>query len=107
MGIIQRRLDRCEEALASAKETVEIYRELAKKNPDTFLSHLAGSLRKLSDEQTNLGLCEEAIASATEAAEIYLKLAEKNSDAFLPALIEILNSLSQGRAGWPWLQAGN
>ena len=71
-----------EEALAAAKEAVEIYRTLAKDRPDAFLPDLAGSLNNLGGRLSALGHREEELAAAKEAVEIYVVLVRHAPAAF-------------------------
>jgi tetratricopeptide (TPR) repeat protein len=55
-----------EEALGAAKEASDAYRQLAKKNPDTFLPDLAMSLNNLGVMLSDLGRREEALETAKD-----------------------------------------
>ncbi len=83
-----------EEALAPAKEAVELYRALAGRNPDAFDPDLAGSLSNLAGLLSELGQREEALAPAKEAVGLYRALAGQNPDAFNPDLAMSLNNLA-------------
>ncbi|WP_217427409.1 tetratricopeptide repeat protein, partial [Sphaerotilus uruguayifluvii] len=75
-----------EEALAAAREAVEIYRELARQRPDAFRPNLAVALNNVANFLSALGQREEALAAAREAVEIRRELARQRPDAFCPDL---------------------
>lgn len=77
LGIKQYRLGRREESLATTEEALTLYRELASKRPDVFLSELATSLNNLGNMQSGLGQLEDALAATEEAVEILRELASK------------------------------
>jgi tetratricopeptide (TPR) repeat protein len=83
-----------EEALAAAKEAVDIRRRLAETHPDAFLPDLAMSLNNISVDLFNLGRREEALAATEESVNIGRRLAETRPDAFLPTLASSLNNIS-------------
>jgi tetratricopeptide (TPR) repeat protein len=76
LGIRLSNLGRREEALAAAREAVEMYRALAKEQPDAFLPYLAAGLGNLGNNLSRLGRREEALATSREAVRIYEGLAE-------------------------------
>ena len=82
------------EALAPAQEAVELYRALARQNPDAFQPDLAMSLNNLATFLSELGRRSEALAPAQEAVELYRALARQNPDAFQPDLAMSLNNLA-------------
>ncbi|MBI4774199.1 MAG: tetratricopeptide repeat protein [Deltaproteobacteria bacterium] len=75
-------LGRREEALAAARRAVEIYEDLAKRNPDAFEHHLARSLNNVAISYRALGRIEEALATTKRAEVIWGRLAERDPDAF-------------------------
>ncbi len=77
----------------ASREGLEIYRELAAQNRDTFLPDLASSLGNLGNRLSELGRREEALEATREGLEIYRELAAQNRDAFLPALASSLGNL--------------
>lgn len=88
-------LGRGEEALASVKEAVTLYRELAPSRPAAELTpRLAVSLNKLSQCLSDLGRREEALAAAEEAVTLSRMLAQTRVGAFLPDLALSLNTKS-------------
>jgi tetratricopeptide (TPR) repeat protein len=83
-----------ESALAPAREAVDIYRDLAARNPDAFRPNLAASLNNLASFLSALGDRAGALAPAREAVDIYRDLAARNPDAFRPDLAMSLNNLA-------------
>ncbi|WP_260474622.1 tetratricopeptide repeat protein [Streptomyces sp. WAC 05379] len=74
------RLGRWDEALAASREAVEIRRELAAQQPDTFLSKLSSSLNNLSVLLSHHGQSEEALAVSSEAVGIHRRVAAQQPD---------------------------
>ena len=93
LGVTLSAFGRREDALAAAQEAADIYRKLAKENPQAFLPDLAMSLNNLGTMLSDLGRREDALDGGQEAADIRRKLAEKNPQAFLPDLAMSLNNL--------------
>ena len=87
-------LGRREEALTMSNEAVDLYRQLAKQQPNAFLPDLAASLNNLANHLSNLGHRDDALTKANEAVVILRRLAEQKPDAFLPGLAASLNSLA-------------
>jgi tetratricopeptide (TPR) repeat protein len=86
---------RRDEALCITEEAAEIYRGLAKANPQTFLPDLATTLSNLGIKLYNQGAREKALAAAQEAVDIQRKFDEKtNPKVFMPGLARSLNNLS-------------
>ena len=81
-------------ALSVRQRIAELYRELAKRDRDAFLSDLARSLNNLANRQRDVGQREEALETAQEAVKLYRELAQRNRDAFLPALAMSLSTLA-------------
>jgi hypothetical protein len=88
-------LGRREEALAATQEAADLYRDLARQNPQAFLPDLAMSLNNLGKMLSDLGRREEALAATQEAVEIRRDLAQANPQAFLPDLAGSLNNLGR------------
>jgi tetratricopeptide (TPR) repeat protein len=92
-------LGRRDEALAAAREAVDVYRDLAARNRDVFCPDLAMSLNNLGTTYAYLGWREEALAAAREAADFYRELAAKNPDSFRPYLGASLSNLGSIYSG--------
>ncbi|MEM6447214.1 MAG: TIR domain-containing protein [Cyanobacteria bacterium P01_D01_bin.123] len=76
-------LGRREEALETARESVEIYRELARTRPDAFLPDVAGSLNNFGTMLSELGRREEALEAAREAVALLLPFFERYPQGFM------------------------
>lgn len=83
-----------EEALSTAKEVVERYRELAKENRDAFLPGLAGTLSNLSLRQREAGERDAALPPALEAVALWRALVLRDRNTFLSDLATSLNNLA-------------
>ena len=66
------------EALAAAQETVRLYRDLSRTDPNEFLPSLAASLHNISSIFASLDQLDEGLAAAAEAVETYRQLAESD-----------------------------
>ncbi|MCX4744237.1 tetratricopeptide repeat protein [Kitasatospora sp. NBC_01287] len=91
------------EALAPAREAVDLYREVAAADPG-HLADLATAVNTLAAAAIEAGRYEEAWAPAREAVDLYRRLAEADPAAQLPDLARALNNqgtllLRLGRAG--------
>ncbi len=71
LGVCLSALGQPEQALACAKEAVDLYRTLAEANPDAHRPRLAGALTNLSLCLRALGQPEQALACAKEAVDLY------------------------------------
>ena len=107
-GVVLNGLGFNREAVAAAREAVDIYQKLDAEYPDVFLPGLAGSLNNLSNSLEDLGrtesnpkYVEEAFATSEEASKHYRKLATEQPDVFLPSLADSLSNLGklQSRLG--------
>ena len=76
------------------QEALEIYRELAKQNPATFLPYVATTLNNLAVLHRNTNEMAIAFSEYTEALEIYRELAKQNPATFLPDVAMTLNNLA-------------
>lgn len=101
LGFFLGTLGRREEALIASQEATELYRQLAKAHPDTFLEDLASALNNLGMMLAGLGSQEEALVATEEAANIRRGLAETQPQTFLPNLARTVNNLGTrfGRLG--------
>ena len=73
-------VDRHEQALTSAQEATDHYRQLAETTPDAHLPDLAAALHTLADCLDDVGRHEQALAAAQEATDHYRQLAETTPD---------------------------
>jgi len=93
LGILNNRKNRVKQARKEYAEAPNIYRELALKEPGTYLPCLPMTLNNLEfldSAQNRLG---EARKEAEEALKIYRELAEKEPETYLPYVAATLNNL--------------
>jgi tetratricopeptide (TPR) repeat protein len=76
------------------QEALEIYRELAKQNPVTFLPSVATTLNNLAVLHSDINEIGSALSEHAEALEIRRELAKQNPTTFLPYLAATLNNLA-------------
>ena len=65
-----------QKALTTTQEAVDLYRELARDNPQTFNSELAMSLNNLGIWLGNLGRREEALKATLNSVDLFRELAQ-------------------------------
>lgn len=83
---------RSDEALASARQSVNIYREIANPKSIVFKSGLAGSLITYSNRLEEQGQSEEAFTVALQAVEIYRAISKVKPEQYEERLAFALNS---------------
>jgi len=84
LGKLYQKLGRFEEAETTYQEPLEIYKELAEKNPEAYKPDVATTQNNLGILYSDLRRFEEAETAYQEALEIFKELAEKNPDAYKP-----------------------
>ena len=92
LAMRQAAVGRREDALISARRSVDMYRSLAQRQPERFLGYLGLAVNGESIRLIELGHREEALASSQEAVAISRQLAATDPDAFLPGLAAGLNN---------------
>jgi len=80
-------------ALAATQEALDLYRQLANKDSDTFSPLVGTALNDLGNSLSELGKREEALEAARGALEIRRDLAMKHPESFLPDVAMALNNL--------------
>jgi len=90
LAITQSEVGQRAQALATAQEATDLYRELVRLDRDAYLPNLAMSLNNLANIQSEVGHRARALDTAQEAADLYREL----GDAFLAYLAKSLNNLS-------------
>ncbi|WP_322508201.1 tetratricopeptide repeat protein [Anaerolinea sp.] len=88
-------LNRRTEALQTAEEARDLYRQLAQANPQAFSPDLAMSLNNLAAFYSELNRRTEALQAAEEARDLYRQLAQANPQAFSPDLANSLDTLAR------------
>jgi tetratricopeptide (TPR) repeat protein len=87
-------LGRRREALESVLKSVEVYRRLVRRRPDTYETDLARSLSDLADAYNELGQSNEAEEALEQSVELYLRLARKQPSVFEMDLADALRNLA-------------
>ncbi len=80
-------------ALEHQQKAVNLYRQLAARNPQAYRRDLAGSLTILGAVLFAMGRREEALAATQEAVGLYRELAVQNPQDYRPALARSLTDL--------------
>jgi tetratricopeptide (TPR) repeat protein len=93
LGILSRDENRDAEARKQYEEALDLYRALAKKNPDVYLPYVAMTLNNLSILSSDENRNAEARKEFEEALDLYRSLAQKNPDIYLPYVAVTLNNL--------------
>ena len=75
------------------REALQIRRELAQKNPETYRPDVAATLNNLGVLDSRQGRMEEAQQEFAEALQIYRELAQKNPETYRPYVAMTLNNL--------------
>lgn len=84
---------RYSDALSSVSHAVEIYRELAERDRETYLSNLASALHMRSVCLGDLGQHAEAIEPGVQAVDRFRQLASDAPEAYNTELANALNAL--------------
>jgi tetratricopeptide (TPR) repeat protein len=80
--------------LEPAQEAVDLFRELAARFPNVYLTDLAMTLNNLSTFLGEVGKRQEALATAQEAVAIRRGLVELAPDVYGPGLASALQNLA-------------
>ena len=75
------------------EEALKTYRQLAQKDPETYLRYVAAPLNELGILDSEQNRLAEARMEFEEALKIYRELAQKNPEAYLPQVATTLNNL--------------
>jgi tetratricopeptide (TPR) repeat protein len=86
--------NRPEAARKGYEEALKIRRELAQKNPDTYLPDVAQTVSNLAVLDTNQNRQEAARKEYEEALKIRRELAQKDPDTYLPVVARTLSNLA-------------
>src|SRR4029077_17243856 len=85
--------NRMEETRKEHEEALKTYRELAQKEPDTYLPEVAQTLNNLGIVDSAQNRAKEARKAFEEALKIYRELEQKNPGTYLPYVATTLNNL--------------
>jgi tetratricopeptide (TPR) repeat protein len=93
LGIPDRDQNRIEDARKEYEETLKTYRELAQKDPETYLPYVAATLNDLGILDSDQNRMEEARKEFEESLKIYRKLVQKDPATYLPYVAITRNNL--------------
>jgi len=93
LGLLDRDQKRMEEARQEYEKALQIRRELAQKNPETFLPEIAATLNDMGNLDIHQHRLIESRKECEEALKIRRELAQKNPDTHLPDLADTLQNL--------------
>src|SRR5258708_21470076 len=82
-----------EGARREIQESLNIYRSLAQKDPDSYLPYVAATLNDLGILDSDQNRTEEARREYEESLNIYRNLAQKDPESYLPKVGATLNNL--------------
>ena len=91
LGNLDRIQNRMDEAREHEGAALEIYRQLARQNPDAYLSYLAGALNNMGSMARLQNHLEESHRDFEEALEIDRRLVAQNPAKYLPNTAMMLN----------------
>ena len=93
LGKLYKELGRFKEAETAYQEELEIFKELAEKNPEAYKPDVAGTQNNLGVLHYDLKRFEEAETAYQEALDTYKALKDKNPDAYMPTVATTQNNL--------------
>ena len=88
------KMNKYKESEKECGEALELYRQLAKNNPDAYQGHVAIALDTLANAHRDTNMYEEAVLEFEEALQIFRSLIKTNRNAFLPNLSETLYNMA-------------
>jgi tetratricopeptide (TPR) repeat protein len=94
LAVLHQNQNEYEKASKEYTETLEIYRNLTKDNPQAYLPDVARTLNNLAVLHWNQNEYEKASEEYTEALAIRRNLAKDNPQAYLPDVAKTLNNLA-------------
>ncbi|MGW5667032.1 hypothetical protein ACWEVO_03570, partial [Micromonospora sp. NPDC003776] len=83
---------RRDEALTVSGEVLDLYRQLARHNPEEYLRDLAASVSNHAVRLAEAGRRDEALTVSREAVDLYRQLARLDPGAHLPDLAGVVNN---------------
>jgi len=93
LGILDNGQNRMDDARLAYEEALRIYRQLAQKNPETYLPDVASTLNNLGILQRDQHRMDDARLAFDGALKIRRELAQKNPETYLPDVATTLNNL--------------
>ena len=94
IGYTLQKINHFIQAEAEYNEALTIRRQLAEKNPDSYLPDVANTLNNLANLHSDTNRHKKAEAEYNEALTTYRQLADNNPDAYLPKVAMTLNNLA-------------
>jgi len=94
LALLDKHQNRPEAARQGFEEALKIYRELAQKNPDSYLPYVAMTLNNLAILDRDQNRMEAARKGFQEALKIRRELAKTNPHTYLPGVADTLNDLA-------------
>ena len=82
-------------ARTESEEALKIYRELAQKEPETYLSHVAATLNNLGIFDSDKNRVKEARNEYEEALKIYEAFAKEDPEQFSPHVKRVKKLLKE------------
>jgi tetratricopeptide (TPR) repeat protein len=93
LGNLHREQNRMDDARQALEEALKIRRQLARRNPETYLPDVATTLINLGNLHSDQNRMEVARQAYEEALKIRRELARKNPETHLPYVAMTLNNL--------------
>jgi tetratricopeptide (TPR) repeat protein len=93
LGILHSEVNRMDDARQVFEEALKIRRELANKNPETYLPDVAMTLNNLGNLHSDQNRMDDARQAYEEALKIRRELARENPETYLPYVAKTLNNL--------------
>jgi len=93
LGILEAEQNRPDEARKAFDEALKTYRDLAQRNPETYLPRVAASLDNLGRLEYFQNHMDEARKAFEDSLKIRRDLARRNPETYLPYLAASLNNL--------------
>jgi tetratricopeptide (TPR) repeat protein len=93
LGIPDRDQNRMEDARKEYEEALKIYRELAQRNPETYLPYVTTMLNNVGNLDSAQDRMKEGREKYEEALKIYRELAHKGPETYLPYVAATLNNV--------------
>jgi tetratricopeptide (TPR) repeat protein len=98
LGVLHRDQNRMDEARKAYEEALKIRRDLAQKNPETYLPYVATTLNNLGNLHRAQNRMDEASKAYEEALEIYERFARADPDQFSSDVTRVKRLLANVRS---------
>jgi tetratricopeptide (TPR) repeat protein len=94
LGSLYHETNRHSEAEEVYAEAIDLYRQLANENPDTYLPGLARILSSLADFYVHTGQYALSLDKFEEALSVNRELAKENQYEYLPEVARVLTNIA-------------